>query len=278
VPVPRARKIFQTVGSKTGEIELDIDCSCEYAVGNTKYTLSSASNEVSIELDEESPVLDYSKVEFGTNKLVTINRDCIATTETRVFKKKIGVEIYKCSDQFCEECFVWNTNRYDCSKCPLGYALATDKSGCMKCGDKVVSGTEQCDDGNRDNFDGCTNSCMNNICGDGFKAKMEECDDGNLNNNDGCSSTCKIERCGDGVRQNQEECDDGNKIEDDLCDNNCNKCGNGRVDPHEECDDGNSVANDTCTNACKLNKVCGNGIRELDEKCDDGLKDKNGCN
>ncbi|MCX6708828.1 MAG: DUF4215 domain-containing protein, partial [Candidatus Woesearchaeota archaeon] len=45
------------------------------------------------------------------------------------------------------------------------------------------------------------------VCGDGQKATSEECDDGNTVNNDGCSSTCKTERCGDSIKQTSEECE-----------------------------------------------------------------------
>ena len=62
------------------------------------------------------------------------------------------------------------------------------------CGDNLVNGNEQCDDGNSINNDSCLNSCLNNICGDGFlNSVAEQCDDGNSNNFDGCSSSCLIE-------------------------------------------------------------------------------------
>ncbi len=80
------------------------------------------------------------------------------------------------------------------------------------CGDGVVEGTEQCDDGNNRALDGCSRDCQwepscpggkcQSRCGDGLLFDFdgngdgvvdEECDDGNLRNGDGCSSTCKIE-------------------------------------------------------------------------------------
>lgn len=51
------------------------------------------------------------------------------------------------------------------------------------------------------------------VCGDGIMNGIEECDDGNNVNSDGCSSTCIIEQitpvCGNGVKETGEECDDG---------------------------------------------------------------------
>ncbi|MCA9591135.1 MAG: DUF4215 domain-containing protein, partial [Myxococcales bacterium] len=82
------------------------------------------------------------------------------------------------------------------------------------CGNGVMepNSTEQCDDGNKTAFDGCSPNCELEPqcpdgkcvarCGDGllfdFDANGdgqpdEECDDGNTINGDGCSSTCKIE-------------------------------------------------------------------------------------
>lgn len=62
------------------------------------------------------------------------------------------------------------------------------------CGDGMVGGDEECDDGNADNTDDCLNSCMEPYCGDGLVAKDEECDDGNTNDDDGCNAACARDR------------------------------------------------------------------------------------
>lgn len=54
------------------------------------------------------------------------------------------------------------------------------------CGDGAVGPGEECDDGNDDNFDECSNLCLNPVCGDGIKAGPEACDDGNAVSGDGC--------------------------------------------------------------------------------------------
>ena len=62
------------------------------------------------------------------------------------------------------------------------------------CGNGIVSGAEQCDDGNNIATDGCTNACKKAVCGDKVvHAGVEVCDDGNTTDNDGCSSSCKSE-------------------------------------------------------------------------------------
>jgi fibro-slime domain-containing protein len=72
------------------------------------------------------------------------------------------------------------------------------------CGDGIVEGYEQCDDGNRIPYDGCSPTCMiepkcngtggcTGVCGDGLVFPGEQCDDGNTISGDGCSATCTIE-------------------------------------------------------------------------------------
>ena len=56
------------------------------------------------------------------------------------------------------------------------------------CGNGVVDPGEECDDGNADPSDGCTNACT--ICGNGVVTAPEQCDDGNSIDGDGCESSC----------------------------------------------------------------------------------------
>lgn len=78
------------------------------------------------------------------------------------------------------------------------------------------------------------------LCGNGVIEKSEECDDGNLINGDGCNHFCFLEphctfnntdpdspphinctsHCGNGIIEADllEECDDGNNINGDGCD------------------------------------------------------------
>ena len=68
--------------------------------------------------------------------------------------------------------------------------------GSSSCGDGVLQAScgEQCDDGNRNNHDGCKNDCTPNTCGDGVVYRgVEQCDDGNHTAGDGCSPTCQLD-------------------------------------------------------------------------------------
>lgn len=116
------------------------------------------------------------------------------------------------------------------------------------CGDGLVIGSEECDDGNKTANDGCSASCIIetgfacgtaqpsvcvSTCGDGIIATNERCDDENGQNGDGCSSSCKIEftysctgtpsvctvpaYCGNSIVEDPETCDDGNSRSGDGC-------------------------------------------------------------
>jgi fibro-slime domain-containing protein len=87
------------------------------------------------------------------------------------------------------------------------------------CGDGMVEGNEQCDDGtNNGAYGGCEPGCMARApyCGDGIvQSPPEDCDDGsNLVTYGGtqkvCGPGCKwAPYCGDGIISNGEECDGG---------------------------------------------------------------------
>ena len=141
--------------------------------------------------------------------------------------------------------------------CPVLDAACVAKA----CGDGIVAGAEQCDDGNTLSGDGCSSTCQlepgyacgpdqwhptalstqcyQTVCGDGNKEGTEQCDDGNTNPFDGCSPTCTNEPkcgypsndiaepyqcfsvCGDGIKMPDEACDDGNAQDGDGCSSTC---------------------------------------------------------
>jgi cysteine-rich repeat protein len=173
------------------------------------------------------------------------------------------------------------------------------------CGNGIVENLEECDDGNRQNGDGCNAFCNleEPVCGNGTVEGDEECDDGNTTSGDGCSASCLIEEpapepepepeCGNGILEIGEGCDDGNLIDGDGCSSTCSvetdepDCGNGILEADEECDDGNNINGDGCSFICEIEHaaapeapepaplpepepVCGNGIVEEPEECDDG--------
>lgn len=149
------------------------------------------------------------------------------------------------------------------------------------CGNDVRERGEECDDGNLENGDGCSSTCMlESACGDGVVDAGEGCDDGNVVGGDGCAADCsKVETCGDGVTDQGEACDDGNLDAGDGCRPDClglERCGDGHLDPAELCDDGNDVDGDGCDNDCLTG--CGDGSLAQREGCDDGNRENgDGC-
>jgi fibro-slime domain-containing protein len=145
------------------------------------------------------------------------------------------------------------------------------KSRCdSHCGDGIVVGDEDCDDGVNDgSYGSCTPDCrLGPYCGDGdLQASFEECDDGiNLTTysktgQPGCAPGCKFGAyCGDGKIDSLfgEQCDDGkNEGGYGGCAPTCLldvRCGDGIVQEQhgEECDDGNLVSGDGCSSECML--------------------------
>lgn len=93
----------------------------------------------------------------------------------------------------------------------------------VNCGNGIVESGEQCDDGNTNTNDSCTNVCTKNTCGDGYiNVGVEDCDEGSENGKScsasygsscsSCSSSCRLlgtsgTFCGDGVINGGEYCD-----------------------------------------------------------------------
>ncbi len=165
-----------------------------------------------------------------------------------------------------EQCDDGNTNNTDACSNTCRFPV---------CGNSIRENTEQCDDGNQIDTDLCSNTCLVPVCGDQKVSGNEQCDDGNTNNNDGCSNICRLPFCGNGAKEGTEQCDDGNSNNYDSCNNQCRIpgspafCGNGIPEGNEQCDDGNTNNSDACSTSCLL-PVCGNGTREGNEQCDDG--------
>ncbi len=162
-----------------------------------------------------------------------------------------------CGEPACVNGGVSSTNKATGASCGEGNVDVCNATGqCVtsSCGDLLIkSGSEQCDDGNVTNGDGCSSSCLieagwscppnqscATVCGDGVVAGTEACDDINVSNGDGCSSACQVEAgwscsyqlnpvaksvctipCGDGVLAGSEQCDDGNTQDGDGCTSTC---------------------------------------------------------
>ncbi len=167
------------------------------------------------------------------------------------------------------------------------YEYSEEPRGPVHSVSAMLSGIEECDDGDLVDGDGCDSNCRVTGCGNGVVSNGEGCDDGNVVAGDGCDPACAVEAgwscpapnqpceavCGDGLVRDDEQCDDANSDDEDACKSDCrhNVCGDGVVNVGvESCDDGNAVNVDACKNDCTAH-VCGDGVVHLGvEACDDG--------
>ncbi len=167
----------------------------------------------------------------------------------------------------------------------------TDCPAPANCGDGSLTPDEACDDGNKDDGDGCSANCLvlepgytcptpgeeckaYARCGDGLFSPPEQCDDGNNVSGDGCSKTCHVEvgfKC----------------TEDSPSTCSATVCGDGKIEGAEGCDvSGNKVPFDGCSAQCLKEpdcsadsciSACGDGM-VINEDCDDGNNiDGDGC-
>jgi cysteine-rich repeat protein len=130
------------------------------------------------------------------------------------------------------------------------------------CRNGVVDPREQCDDGNLNNYDGCSTGCRtlsgwactgstsicHRGCGNGIvkTAYGEQCDDQNDEGGDGCTRICTIEK-GWACTGEPSHC---------YCAKTAAECGlvfcgDGKLDRGEECDNGRENGRDD--DACKVN-------------------------
>ena len=141
----------------------------------------------------------------------------------------------------------------------------TSVAGLNICGDGIVGNDEECDDGNRRDFDGCTTTCEleTGFCGDNIIQELlgEQCEP-SLHSPDlpfGCGADCRNISifCGDSKVDAGEECDEGASNSGNpnaSCRTNCSlaSCGDGVLDTNQEiCDDGNRRAGDGCDRFCR---------------------------
>ncbi|MDF2379574.1 MAG: myxococcus cysteine-rich repeat containing protein [Candidatus Gracilibacteria bacterium] len=167
--------------------------------------------------------------------------------------------------------------------CALQAAVATPPPGGggrprFRCGNSILELTEQCDDGNRDDGDGCSFYCRLEYCGDGIVQSGigEQCDDANSNDGDGCSSQCVIESIVSGTTggsggtggtsgtggSGSTSGGSGSGTATGTGGTGTSAvlplrpsapvCGNGILEAGEQCDDGNSLSGDSCSTLCSI--------------------------
>lgn len=131
--------------------------------------------------------------------------------------------------------------------------------------DADATGASLCDDdpacGPDETVDNCPEQCS--VCGDGVVSGDEDCDNGTNESathyyykpsSAACAPGCRhVDWCGDGIVNGPEPCDDGHK-QTSGCEIDCSipRCGDSLVNPKhgEACDDANNEDGDGCTADC----------------------------
>jgi len=132
-------------------------------------------------------------------------------------------------------------------------------------GEGDATGASHCDDdpecGPDETVDNCPEQCS--VCGDGIVSGDEDCDNGTNESalhyyykpsSAACAPGCRsVDWCGDGIVNGPEPCDDGHK-QTTGCEVDCSipRCGDSLVNPAkgEACDDANNEDGDGCTADC----------------------------
>lgn len=156
------------------------------------------------------------------------------------------------------------TGMVDGTMCGAGMVCFGEVCVTVGCGDGVVSGEEDCDDGNEAAFDGCEPDCT-------FTCEANaECDDGlSCNGAETCGATMHV--CEPGTAAEAGTACSTPTVPDGVCRATVggamcvdSGCGNGVVDGAEDCDDMNETPGDGCETDCTFSCAA-------DEDCDDSL-------
>ena len=215
-----------------------------------------------------------------------------------------GVEGCDDGNVLTEEC------NYGAASCTICNATCVSAAGETDlCGDGTLDAAEFCDDGNTDNDDSCSNSCL---CGAGYHVESGVCTS-NARSCVAANATAAFESWTGGAYGacTATACDATYHVEAGACASDtlscsvanattatqswtgsdytacaatgCDAgysllagacvaagCGNSAVEAGEACDDGNLDATDACTTVCTI-ATCGDGVEQAGvDGCDDG--------
>ncbi len=177
-----------------------------------------------------------------------------------------------------------------------GWTCQGQPSNCSEvCGDMMVVGDEQCDDGNTNLCDACVNcltvtpvicvpsdQCLTSVCDpvSGMCSESPVADGTSCNDENACtlSDSCQSGTC---VGRNSVVCTPSDQChEAGTCDPSTGLCSHPEAPDGTICADGNSCTyNDACSEGACMGAppMCGNFILECGEDCDDGGSGLVGC-
>ena len=168
------------------------------------------------------------------------------------------------TDGSCDDGVACTTDVCDVKTGQCAHALIPNCANAV-CGNNVLEGNEQCDDGNVINGDGCDNNCTPPSCGNGIVTAGEQCDDGNLINGDGCSAVCQIQCVTDAACTDGDPCTTGDVCVGGACRgtplvcNDNNPCTNDSCSMNGQCVYSNNTAACTDGDPCTTGDACFGG-------------------
>ncbi|CAD8044525.1 unnamed protein product [Paramecium primaurelia] len=190
-----------------------------------------------LQCDKNCQICDQSVCQVCLLGFNLINNHCV-----EVCGDGIIVDQEECDDQInlidqiCNQCKY--TCNIGCKLCVFGVCELCEEGYLLQdfqcqsiCGDKIIIGSEQCDDGNQNPYDGC-HLCQFQCQQECLDCKFGKCYDCQLEylvDNYQC-----IDLCGNEAISKNEQCDDGNLEPFDgcynclySCDQNCQVCQSG---------------------------------------------------
>ncbi|MEQ8277468.1 MAG: DUF4215 domain-containing protein [Deltaproteobacteria bacterium] len=300
------------------------DATCVNAAGVTSYCGDGVTNGAE-QCDDGNTTTEACA--YGQTSCTVCDATCVSSAGATSY---CGDGVTNGGEQCDDGNTATETCMYGQMSCTVCDATCANAPGATSyCGDGVVDpgNGEACDDGasNGSGPGSCNTGCtaVETACGNGVIEGSEQCDDGNVVTEvcpygaascTVCDASCTLVAgatsvCGDGaVDSSAEQCDDGNVVTEvcpygaascTVCDASCQLvagsttfCGDGVRQPNEHCDEGNNVletcdfGETTCTvcNAsCFLTTIdlgtCGDGVVDslAGEECDDGDNITNNC-
>lgn len=255
----RCRRDCSGVGASCGDGLLSLGERCDTGDQNGQYCTTDCANSCSADCRERAPFCGDGKVQSPFEACESGMRERSTDGCVKTFRctGSSGHPEYRgtaCSAQqmatnvefkgACGQCVEVQDEKYrSCSaKNPCQWDGWSDCGApATACGDGRLDPGEECDDGNTNDYDACTNSCKFAVCGDGkLQVGVEECDYGGQNNTTcradygatcaRCSDTCHVTAmsggyCGDGIRQAREQCDGSAGIDEALLTQGCQALG-----------------------------------------------------
>ena len=170
---------FADSGFESGSATCESDC--------TAWIKSSCVCPGDLVIDSEGKCVENDECTLETD-----NCDDNATCSNTVDSFTCACNDYYDGDGVtCTYCDQDATCGSDCTQCDVATPKCKDNSGTTTCVECLTN--DDCTDPQTCNT--TTNLCVDEYCGDGIKNGTEECDDGDSDDGDGCKNNCTIGSC-----------------------------------------------------------------------------------